>query len=635
MNAQLAHLIEQVDQLMETLEGHAARHQDKIDRVHESHREGATNLLHYAQLRTRDFRSLQAGLASIGATRLSTTEPAVLARLKSARNVLSAYAGEDLKYTGEDVVNAFAKADDLLEARAERLLGPLQEQEHSRIIVTLPSESADDPQLIHDFVEAGMDLARINCAHDDAEIWLRMIEHVKAAARDAGREIKIAMDLAGPKVRTGEIQQGPAVARARVTRDQAGQVLQTSKLWITAEGADIDVPPEIEELPGRPALPIQVEAPWLHKLEGGQHISLYDNRNRKRSFTITRVYSESDSRGPTEKVAVLAEGLQNAYISNHTMIRRDFDRTRVFGILPTEQKLRLHIGDRLVLTDAEVVCDPTPADGSIPRISCTLPEAIAAIEPGHPVLFDDGAIAARVVEKHKGMDGYTDVTLEVVRAKPNGTNLAAHKGINLPDTDLPLPSLTEEDIAALEFVATHGDVANVSFIRNADDVAYLLEQLEQIALRSDDAEKVRNLGLVLKIETIPAYMGLPGVLLEGMRHPNLGVMIARGDLAVELGFDRMAEVPLLISQMCESAHVPVILATQVLENMAKTGLPSRAEITDAAEALRNEAVMLNKGPHITDCIRVLDQLSRKLGNSQRKNRQLLRKIVSWSVGSQV
>jgi len=106
-------------------------------------------------------------------------------------------------------------------------------------------------------------------------------------------------------------------------------------------------------------------------------------------------------------------------------------------------------------------------------------------------------------------------------------------------------------------------------------------------------------------------------------------MIARGDLAVELGFERMAEVPRLIAQMAEAAHVPTITATQVLENLAKSGLPSRAEITDAGYALRSEAVMLNKGPHITDAIRILETLSKKLGRSQRKNRQLLRRIGSW------
>ena len=169
----------------------------------------------------------------------------------------------------------------------------------------------------------------------------------------------------------------------------------------------------------------------------------------------------------------------------------------------------------------------------------------------------------------------------------------------------------------------------MSFIRNAEDVAFVLATLERIAEESEDPERVRNLGIVLKIETIPAYENLCGVLLEGMRHPNLGVMIARGDLAVELGFERMAEVPRLIAQMAEAAHVPTVMVTQVLENMAKSGLPSRAEITDAGYALRSEAVMLNKGPHITDAIRILHRLSTKLGRSQRKNRQLLRRIGSW------
>jgi len=81
-----------------------------------------------------------------------------------------------------------------------------------------------------------------------------------------------------------------------------------------------------------------------------------------------------------------------------------------------------------------------------------------------------------------------------------------------------------------------------------------------------------------------------------MRHPKLGVMIARGDLAVEVGFERLSEVPRQILALCEAAHIPAIWATQVLETLAKTGQPSRAEVTDAAAAQRAECVMLNKGP---------------------------------------
>ncbi len=104
-------------------------------------------------------------------------------------------------------------------------------------------------------------------------------------------------------------------------------------------------------------------------------------------------------------------------------------------------------------------------------------------------------------------------------------------------------------------------------------------------------------GVVLKIETRLAFEHLPRLLLTAMRRRRVGVMIARGgDLAVEVGYERMAELQEETLCLCEAAHLPVIWATQVLEQLATTGLPSRAEISDAAMAERAECVMLNKGP---------------------------------------
>ncbi len=617
MEARLQELITEVDGLIDAVRAEESRASEAISRVAENHRDGAVNLVHYAELRQHDIRSVQGGLASIGATRLSTAEPAVLARLQAARNVLSAYNGEPLKYTDVEVRDAFALADDILEDHATDLFGYSSDETHSRIMVTLPTEAGDDLDLVRGFVDAGMELARINCAHDGPDVWKRMIDHVHTAAREAGREIKVAMDLAGPKVRTGQIAPGPEVGRARVTRVETGLVLTPSKIWLTANDLpEGEHPPVPADLPGRPTLPLRVDRPWLEGLAEGDVIDLWDNRDSKRKFTVTRL----------ENGGVLAEGQQNAYITNSTLLQCDYTKSRVSGVPATEQKLRLHVGDTLILTDDQTPAHPEP--GRTPRISCTLPEAVRAIEVGQRVLFDDGSIAGRAVDKRA--DGeHTEVELTIDYAGPNGTNLAAYKGINLPETVLPLPSLTEEDIEAFRFVAEHGDIANVSFIRDTDDVAFVLDTLEQIAQESDNPERVRQLGIVLKIETIPAYENLCQVLLAGMRHPNLGIMIARGDLAVELGFDRMAEVPRLIAQMAEAAHVPVVMATQVLESLAKSGLPTRAEITDAAYALRSEAVMLNKGPHITDAIRILHTLSTKLGRSQRKNRQMLRQIGSW------
>jgi pyruvate kinase len=116
-------------------------------------------------------------------------------------------------------------------------------------------------------------------------------------------------------------------------------------------------------------------------------------------------------------------------------------------------------------------------------------------------------------------------------------------------------------------------VVNLSFVRHPADVDQLQTELE----RRDAAD----VGIVLKIENAAAFEHLPELLLTAMRSRKIGVMIARGDLAVEVGFERLAEVQEEILWACEAAHVPVIWATQVLDNLARTGQPSRAEITDA------------------------------------------------------
>jgi pyruvate kinase len=131
---------------------------------------------------------------------------------------------------------------------------------------------------------------------------------------------------------------------------------------------------------------------------------------------------------------------------------------------------------------------------------------------------------------------------------------------------------------------------------------------------------------VLKIETRRGFESLPDMLLTAMRAPQCGVMIARGDLAVECGFERLAEVQEEILWLCEAAHVPVIWATQVLETLAKEGRPSRAEITDAAMGLRAECVMLNKGPYVLSAVRALDDILRRMHAHQSKKRSMLRAL---------
>ena len=149
------------------------------------------------------------------------------------------------------------------------------------------------------------------------------------------------------------------------------------------------------------------------------------------------------------------------------------------------------------------------------------------------------------------------------------------------------------------------------------DVEELLNELKKFKA---------DLGIILKIETKEGYRNLPGILLKAMESYPVGVMIARGDLAIETGWKNFAIIQEEILQLCDAAHLPDIWATQVLENLAKKGIPTRAEITDAAMAQRADCVMLNKGPYITKAVRMLDKVLRKMQRIQKKKITILPKL---------
>jgi pyruvate kinase len=167
-------------------------------------------------------------------------------------------------------------------------------------------------------------------------------------------------------------------------------------------------------------------------------------------------------------------------------------------------------------------------------------------------------------------------------------------------------------------VAKQADSIGMSFVHRPEDIEALRERLE--ALGASDK------GVVLKIETRRAFEALPGLLLAALRLPAAGVMIAGGDLLVECGYERLAEVQEEILWLCEAAHLPVIWATQVLESLAQKGVPSRAEITDAAMGERAECVMLNKGPHILEAVTALDSILRRMQAHQSKKSPRLRRL---------
>jgi pyruvate kinase len=228
--------------------------------------------------------------------------------------------------------------------------------------------------------------------------------------------------------------------------------------------------------------------------------------------------------------------------------------------------IRKHHGlKRVALGDDCAIAAPGElgaVDAKLPAVECTLREALAAARPGERIFIDDGEVATEVKSKESW-----GVIVEVKGCPDEkGYRLKPEKGVNFPDTAFTIPALTEKDVEDLAFVAQHTDGIEFSFVQRAADVAAL-----QDALAKERPEDWRKLGLMLKIETNLAVANLPDILVRAADRQPTAIMIARGDLAVEIGFARL-EMQEEILWLGEAAQVPVIWATQVLEQLIKKGV---------------------------------------------------------------
>jgi pyruvate kinase len=457
--------------------------------IQPTYQPSAENLAAYLALRRHDLRPLQHKLMELGLSSLGRLESRVMETLAAVHTALSALSG---KAPPPAAHGRFFAGEARLAARARDLFGAHRKGRPVALLVTCPSTAADDPTFMHQLAAHGVEAIRINCAHDGPEQWARMIDHARAAGAETGHPLRVFMDLAGPKIRTGAVQA---------------------------------------------------------------------NHHVKRLF-------------PGDRIAIVAPG--------------DLDHK-------------------------------VPADVAF-TAECTLPEILEQTRPGQRLLIDDGKITTTI---DAVLDGAIIATL--TRCKEKGTKLKPEKGINLPDTDLVLPALTAKDIDDLTFVAAHADGVEFSFVQHPDDVVLLQDALKR--LRPDDWQE---LAMILKIETAQAVHHLPDIIVRAAARQPVAIMIARGDLALEIGFARLAEMQEEILWIAEAAQVPVIWATQVLEQLVKEGMPNRGELTDAASAARAECVMLNKGPYLFEAIAALDQLLGRMEDHLHKKTPQLRRLSSWA-----
>ena len=411
--------------------------------------------------------------------------------------------------------------------------------------------------------------------------------------------MRVFMDLAGPKIRIGSMPPGPRVRRLGPKLDARGLPRHEGRVRIVADGSGERAAPDVGG-----SLP--VSAPVAAAARPGTRLEVVDTRG---DIAVIRIDDVVDGVG--EGVCPRAVYVETGSpVRLLTSVGSEIAAGEVGSIPAAEVRLHLNDGDVLTLHKGDRPGrNPVPATapgGARPgSIACVVPEVVDALQVGERVFISDGKVSGEVVAKRAD-----EVDVRITRAGIGGARVKGRKGLNLPDTRLGLFGLTEKDREDLEFVVAHADGVNVSFIQHPDDVEDLLDELERI--------DGRHLGLVLKVETRGAVTHLPGVLLAAMEWPTVGVMIARGDLALEVGWLQLAEVVEEILMLCEAAHVPSIWATEVLDRLAKKGVPARGEVSDVVMAGRAECIMLNKGPYISTAIRGLDGLLASLESYREK-----------------
>lgn len=591
----------QLDVILHKIQEFEEQHQHLIDKVHSNYTQSARNLIHYLAIRTFNNNALQQALIENNLPHTSNSESHILQGILSLKAIIhslldaSEFEIETTYITQKDAIKVLTK-------NSNAIFGKTNKKRRTRIMVTQPTTASEDPHFVKALLENGMDCARINCAHDNPSVWKAIIEHIKSYDESC----KIMMDLGGPKLRTGQMKPGPKVIHIKPKRNALGQVVSPAKVWLAPYGI---LPENQEQMDAM----IPVNKKWLKKTKPGAFISFNDARDKK-----CKLFIEAE-----EGMGRWASCSDSAFITMDTLLYVHLEKKSsseihtVQELLPLEEIIYLFEGDYLRIDKTPILGEPAVLDEQgkvikMAHISCTLPDIFDFVKPEESVFFDDGKIGGIIEEVHED-----HLLVKITETKKNGGKLKAEKGINFPDSNIQISGLTQKDKEDLKFVAQYADSVNFSFVTRQSDVTALLNEFDHLNA---------SLGIILKIETLEAYKNLPNILLKAMEHYPIGVMIARGDLAIETGWKNFAVIQEEVLRMCKAAHIPTVWATQVLENLAKKGVPTRSEITDAALAQRSECVMLNKGYFITKAVKMLEKVLREIQQVQHKEKKLYPKL---------
>lgn len=587
---------------------------DSVDKNHVNYK-SLLNLKQYLKLRHKDRTQLQEKLFLLSLSSLGRSYAHVGGSVDTLFEQLnSSISCNTLKVEETNAIThmSIQEAIELASKNTTQLFGGIASSKLSNqttaIMVTLPSNAAEeDGKLIIELANAGVNAFRINTAHDDAVVWNAMADVIKSINehREDEKKIKIFVDLAGPKIRTGSIRKlkMPVVIGSNKTQQEV--LIYCDKKMDTIPKSKDDI-----TLKKEPAHMV-VDKDFYKKIKVESAIRVIDSNGKKALIHISAI-DDTCARGIIDK---------KVYLDEKSKVYKKKSEGRLLNIRSQVEPIRLFCGDMLDISEEDVLGRAALYDEHMnflepALISCSFKGIEQYVDIGEKIFIDDGKIGLKVLSK-----GDKVIRCKVISAKANGTLLQEEKGINFPDSHVKTSALTLSDrlnaLSVIKFV----DAFSLSFCQDAQDIKELKELLTQ--------NGAAEIGIVAKIETKQAVENMPEILEELLSWKKSAVMIARGDLAIEVGFQNLAHIQEALLDICDATHMPVIWATQVLESQMKTNLPSRAEITDAAMAGRAECVMLNKGAFATDTISVLIHILDIMHLMFKKNRQLLNKQTLW------
>lgn len=583
-------------------------------------------------LRKNDIESIQIDLAENGLSSLGRLENSVLLSIEQVLKHFG-YTPSDDPYLTKI---SYEDAHSILTNRSKLLLGTSPKERNTKIMATIDIDTAYQPQLLEELLKNGMDIARINCAYNATQEWKIIIDAIRNAEnrlnqreQDLGKRCVMVMDLAGPKIRIGNMKLEYRPLKITVPKDINGNPLRVIEGFLDCE-ADYT---EKIRLPGdNSSFIISVSANGKNQIGAlniGEKISFIDFRGRSRSMRVLERITESKVRVGIDKTIYLQEGivlyhkfildapvspLNDKYAISNTENGVNEKSNLVIGtIKPRPMEIKVNTSYKLLLYKGNIE-GYLDNDNKTAVIGCTMPEILEKVKIGDRVLIDDGKIGSIVSSINKD---YLELKITYPYNMPG--IIKSNKGLNFPDSDLNLSAITHEDLENLKIITKYADAVAMSFVNSHNDISLLGKELLPLGCS--------DFGIIAKIETRNAVYNLSRIIIEGLTNSKFGILIARGDLAAEIGYENLSLIQEDILCICEAAHVPVILATQFLENLSKNGLPTRAEIIDASKGQRADCVMLNKGKYIIDAVKILSLLLKTEERNYIKKRQIFREFI--------